>query len=144
MTNHSSGAATSGVGGTPFRIDAEQVSHAMLREAFQVYEHAMDPLVRTGALCRWGDAAWFDKGLGVEIPQWLRECRMCVGFVVRPFVIESRSWDAYIIGTIIKTHLADFLPDTIQGDDAACEMHRCETVPHATHSCSHTRTHPSI
>ena len=107
-----------------FRVDALQVSHALLREAFPVYEHAMDPAVRAAAQRKWGDAPVRDNDLGIDIPRWLRECRKCVGYAVRPFVTETLGLDAYAIGSIIKANLADFLPAVVRGDDAACETLR--------------------
>ena len=43
---------------------------------------------------------------------------------MKAFVTETKVWDAYISGTIMITHLKHFLPDSIRGNDAACEMHR--------------------
>jgi len=36
-------------------VTAEQLGHAITREAYWYFERAMDPLVRCAAIQRWGD-----------------------------------------------------------------------------------------
>ena len=102
-------------------VRASQYAMALLREAFELYESAMDPTVRSAAMRLWGQ----DKPQGQPVPRWVYKCQQLFSWSMKGFVREDRGWDAYIIGTISMAHLKHFLPDSIRGDDAACEMHRC-------------------
>ena len=107
--------------GGMLQVKASQYALALLREGFELYESAMDPIVRSAAKKLWGE----DKPEGQPVPRWVYKCKQLFGWSMKGFVTEDRGWDAYIIGTISMAHLKHFLPDGIRGEDAACEMHRC-------------------
>ena len=69
-----------------FHHPSSHNAYAHVSIPWQIYEHAMDPMLRAKAKVLWGEDLLKDG----TTPRWLHRCRQAVGFSMKQFVTTDR------------------------------------------------------